>query len=96
MFAVIARVRVDPAKTAAFEEDFASLAAYVHANEPHTLVYHLGKSRSEPDVYEILEIYRSEEDVKPHAASDAFQQFRPKMIAALLGPPEVSKLDVIV
>ena len=96
MFALIASLRVDPANCESFERNFETLATWVRANEPDTLVYHLTRSREQPGGYKVLEIYRSEAAVKPHTESEAFQRYRPTMIALLLEPPLVERMDVAV
>ena len=92
---MLARLKVDPARAAAFEADFVETARAVRANEPDVIVYHLARIRETESDYRVVEIYRSEEAFKAHLATDHFQAFRPKMAAAILAPPEVERLDIV-
>lgn len=96
MFALIASLRIDPANAEEFERNFETLATWVRANEPDTIVYNLARSREEAGVYKVVEIYRSEAALKPHIESEAFQRYRPQMIAMLLEAPVVERMDVAV
>lgn len=95
MFALISSIRVAPEDAATLEQAFAKVAAHVRANEPGTLAYYM--ARADPaGAYRVIEVYRDEEAFSDHKASDAFQDFRPRLGAMLLGAPEVEKMDVAV
>ena len=96
MFALIAKLRIDPADGAKLEAAFAEAAQGVREKEPDTLVYHLTRIRGTEGEYRVLELYRSEEAFKVHLASDHFQAFRPKMAALVVAPPEAERLDVVI
>jgi len=78
---------------AEFEAFMGELAKQVRANEPGNIAYQLTKSRTEPNVYKVLEIYKDEDAVKAHSGSDHFKAAGPKFAAVLAGRPQVEYLD---
>jgi len=58
---VIATLRIQDGKAEEFEAFFTELAGQVRANEPGNLAYQLTKSRSEPNTYKVLEVYKDQE-----------------------------------
>ena len=95
MIAVIAILRAKPDKAAEFERLFTELAAQVRANESGNLTYQLSRSRTEPNTYKVLEIYRDEEALAAHRASAHFRAAGPGLGGVLDGRPEVELLDAI-
>ena len=70
MIGVIAILRTKEGTGPEFEAAFGALAAAVRANEPGNLVYQLTRSRTEPGVYKVLEVYKDEDAIAaqpPHA-----------------------------
>ena len=61
---VIATLTVADGKNDEFEAVFADLAAAVRANEPGNVFYTLTRSRSNPQVYKVLEQYIDQDDLK--------------------------------
>jgi quinol monooxygenase YgiN len=90
---VIAKLPVKEDQAAAFEATFAALAKQVIDKEPGVLIYQLTKSRAEPGVYKVLEIYKDEAALKLHGATDYFKAAWPNLAGALAGKPEVEMLD---
>lgn len=95
MFALIAKMRIDSAKMAAFEEAFGAFGAKVLAKEPGTLTYKLGKSRTDENTYHAIEIYTDEAAFKAHVAADDFRAFRPVLATFLAEPPVADRLDIV-
>ena len=95
MIAVIAILRAKPDKAAEFERLFTELAAQVRANESGNLTYQLSRSRTEPNTYKVLEIYRDEEALAAHRASAHFRAAAPGLGGVLDGRPEVELLDAV-
>lgn len=93
--ALIATIRVQDGKTAEFEQVFAELATQVRALEPGNLLYQLCRSRTEANTYKVMELYRDEEAMKAHGASDHFKAAGPKLGAVLAGRPELEPLDAL-
>ncbi|HEX7885821.1 MAG TPA: putative quinol monooxygenase [Phenylobacterium sp.] len=90
---VIARIVVQEGKGAEFEAAFTALAQQVRANEPGNIAYQLTKSRTEPNVYKALEIYKDQESLTAHGGSDHFKAAGPSLGAVLAGRPEMEYLD---
>lgn len=90
---VIATLRIQPDKTAEFEAFFSELAAQVRANEPGNIAYQLTKSRTEPDTYKVLEIYKDQDALTHHGGTPHFKAAGPKFMGVLAGRPEIEYLD---
>lgn len=95
MIAVIAILRSKPDKAEEFERVFTLLAAQVRANESGNVTYQLSRSRTEPNTYKVLEVYRDEEALEAHRASDHFRAAGPSLGPLLDGRPEIELLDAI-
>ena len=95
MIGVIATLRTSEDKAAEFELLFTQLAVQVRANESGNIAYQLCRSRTEPHTYKVLEIYRDEQALEAHRASDHFKSAGPGLGAVLAGRPEVETLDAI-
>lgn len=95
MFALLANIRVDPARAAPFEKLFGDYARQVLAEEPGSVTYCLAKSRAEEGSYRAIEIYRSEALFREHVASDGFRAFRAEFATFLLQPPISERLDIV-
>ena len=90
---VIAKLPIQEGKTAEFEAFFTELAAQIRANEPGVLIYQLTKSRTEPNTYKFLEVYKDDEALTHHGGTDYFKAAGPKFAAVLAGRPEIERLD---
>lgn len=93
MIAIIATLRIKPGAAEAFEETFARLAASVRANEPGNLTYQLCRARNEANTYKVLEIYRDEDALEAHRASEHFRAAGPGLGTVLAVRPEIEQLD---
>ncbi|MDP3175747.1 putative quinol monooxygenase [Phenylobacterium sp.] len=93
MIGVIAKLKAADGKDAALEQAFGELAAKVRAGEPGCLMYQLTKSRTEPGVYKVLELYKDEDALNAHRASEHFKAAGPSLGAVMAGRPEVEYLD---
>jgi quinol monooxygenase YgiN len=92
---VIATLTVAEGKNDEFESVFADLAAAVRANEPGNVFYTLTRSRSNPQVYKVLEQYADQAALEAHGASAHFRAAGPKLAPCLAGAPDVEYLDAI-
>ncbi|MGA0607574.1 putative quinol monooxygenase [Phenylobacterium sp. VNQ135] len=90
---VIAKLPIQEGKTAEFEAFFNELAKQVRANEPGNIAYQLTKSRTEPNVYKVLELYKDQDALTHHGGTDHFKAAGPKFAAVLAGRPEIEYLD---
>jgi len=95
MIGVIAVLRTKEGAGAGFEEVFAKLAAAVRAGEPGNLTYQLTRSRTEPGVYKVLEVYRDEDAIAAHRASAHFKELGAALGPFMAGRPEIELLDAL-
>lgn len=97
MIGLMARLKVQPGKGAEFEALFRALAAKVKSDvEPGNLLYQLTKSRSDPNEYVVMELYRDQSAVDAHTKTPHFTEIFPK-IGELLqpGPPQFEFVDSV-
>ncbi|WP_411291005.1 putative quinol monooxygenase [Sphingorhabdus sp.] len=92
---VIATLTVADGKNDEFETVFAELAAAVRANEPGNMFYTLTRSRSNPQVYKVLEQYVDQDALNAHGSSDYFKAAGPKLGLCLAGAPDIEYLDAV-
>ncbi|MFN3521953.1 MAG: putative quinol monooxygenase [Phenylobacterium sp.] len=95
MIGVVATLKVQDGKGAEFEAIFKDLTAQVKANEPGCLVYQLTKSRTDPTVYKVLELYADADALKHHGGTDYFKAAGAKMGPCMGGRPEIEYLDAV-
>ena len=81
---VAVRLKTHPGKGAEFEEVFAQQAKEVRA-EPGNSLYQLVKSRTEPDIYVVWEVYADEAAAAAHREAPHMAEYRPRM-APLIAP----------
>ena len=90
---IVATIRIQDGKAEEFEAFFTELAKQVRANEPGNLAYQLTKSRTEPNLYKVLELYTDQDAVTLHGGTEYFKAAGPKFGAVLAGRPEIEYLD---
>jgi quinol monooxygenase YgiN len=90
---VIATLTVAEGKNDEFEAVFAEMAVSVRANEPGNEFYALTRSRSNPQVYKVLERYADQAALDAHSSSDHFKAAGPKLAPCLAAAPEIEYLD---
>lgn len=90
---IVATVRILEGKAAEFEAAFTALAKEVRAKEPGNIAYQLTKSRTEPNVYKALEIYKDQDAINQHGRSDHYKAAGAKLGAVFAAPPELEFLD---
>lgn len=95
MIGVVAVLKVQPDKAADFEKVFLDLAAKVKANEPGCQIYQLTKSKTDPGLYKVLELYASEDALKHHGGTDYFKAAGAAMGPFMAGRPEIEYLDAV-
>ena len=93
MIGVIATLTVAEGKNAEFEAIFTELAKQVRANEPGNVAYQLTKSRSNPQVYKVLELYVDQDALTSHGQTDYFKAAGPKLGPCMGDRPEIEYLD---
>ena len=92
---VVATLKIQEGKTAAFEEAFQALAEQVRANEPGNIFYILHRSKSDPQEYKVLEQYSSEADLETHRQSAHFNEANKVLANLLAAAPIVEVLDTV-
>jgi quinol monooxygenase YgiN len=95
MIGVIATLKVAEGKNAEFEAVFTDLAKQVRANEPGNLAYQLTKSRTDPQIYKVLELYKDQDALAAHGGTDYFKAAGAKMGPCMGGRPEIEYLDAV-
>lgn len=95
MIGVVATLTVAEGKGPDLEKVFADLAAKVKANESGCLMYQLTKSRTEPNVYKVLEMYASADALSAHGQTEYFKAAGPGIGACLGGRPSIEYLDAV-
>ena len=93
MIGVIATLKIQEGKNAEFEAAFKEAMAGVRANEPGNVAYQLTKSRTDPQTYKVLELYKDQDALTHHGGTDYFKAAGPKFGAVLAGRPEIEYLD---
>jgi quinol monooxygenase YgiN len=93
MIGVIATLKIQADKASEFEAFFTELAQQVRANEAGNVAYQLTKSRTEPNTYKVLELYKDQDALTHHGGTDYFKAAGPKFGAVLAGRPEIEYLD---
>ena len=95
MIGVVAVLTVQPDKAGDFEKVFLDLQNKVKANEPGCIVYQLTRSRTEPGVYKVLELYASKDALKHHGGTDYFKAAGAAMGPFMAGAPQIEYLDAV-
>jgi quinol monooxygenase YgiN len=92
---VVATITIQAGKNAEFEEAFGALTEQVLANEPGVIFYILHRSKSDPQVYKVLEQYQSEADLDAHRITDYFQAANKVLATMVAAAPEIEVLDTV-
>ena len=92
---VIAKLKIQEGKNSEFEEVFTELAAAVRANESGNNFYALHKSRTDPQLYIVLEQYVDQAALDAHGQSDHFRASGAKMGPCIEGAPEIEVMDAV-
>ena len=93
MIGIIATIKTKDGQGAEFEAVFRELSAKVRANEQGNKLYQLTKSRTEPNTYKVLELYKDQEALTLHGGTDYFRAMGAKMGPCMAGRPDVELLD---
>ena len=92
---VIAKLKIQEGKNEEFEGIFTELASAVRANEPGNNFYELHKSRTDSQLYIVLEQYADEESLGLHGKTDHFRTLGAKMGGCMAGAPEIEMMDAV-
>ena len=92
---VIATITIREGKNAEFEQLFTDLTEQVLANEPGAIFYALHRTKSDSQVYKVLEQYTSQEAVKAHGQTEYFLAASKAMGALVTAAPDIEVLDSV-
>ena len=92
---VIATIQVQEGKNNEFEAVFSELAQQVLANEEGCVFYALHKSKSDPQIYKVLEQYKSADDLQAHGKTDYFVAANQKLAGMVAAAPDIEVLDAV-
>jgi quinol monooxygenase YgiN len=87
---VMAKLKIQPGKEAAFEGAAGELLAHVKLNEPGTLTYVLHRSTADPSEYVYYEVYTDQAALAVHGSSAAMQKFFGAIGGMVAGRPEIT------
>ncbi len=90
---IVAKLKIAAGKNAEFEAVFAELAGATRKSEPGCNFYALHKSKTDPQLYVVLENYRDQAAVDAHMGSAHFKAGFAKMGPLMGGAPEIELLD---
>ncbi len=90
---VIATLTVAEGKNSEFEAVFAELVAAVRANEPGNEFYSLTRSKTDAQVYKVLERYVDQAALDTHGKTEYFKAAGPKLAPCLAAAPVIEYLD---
>ena len=92
---VIATITIREGKNAEFEQLFTDLTEQVLANEPGAIFYALHRTKSDSQVYKVLEQYTDQEAIKAHGKTEYFLAASEKMGARVTAAPDLEVLDAV-
>jgi quinol monooxygenase YgiN len=92
---LIAKITVQQGKNAEFEQAFLALTEQVRANEPGNIFYILHRSKSDPQVYKVLEQYESAEALDAHGKASYFREANKVLATLVAAAPEIEVLDTV-
>ena len=95
MIGVVAKIVAKEGQEAVVEEGFRTAMAAVKANEPGNHLYQLVKSRTEPRVYKVMELYADQAALEAHGQSEHYKALGRALREAVEGRPEVELLDTV-
>ena len=87
---VVAKLKLQPGKEAAFKEAFRPLLAHVKSAEPGTLTYVLHRSTADPSELLFYEVYADDAAFAAHGGSGPMQQFFAVVGGLVAGRPEIT------
>ncbi|HUZ14010.1 MAG TPA: putative quinol monooxygenase [Caulobacteraceae bacterium] len=93
MIGIVATLKVQDGKSGEFEAIFRELSEKVRAGEPGNLMYQLTRSRTDPNTYKVLELYKDQDALTHHGQTDYFRDLGRKMGPCMGGRPEIEYLD---
>lgn len=93
MLGIVARLKVKPGQDGEFLNAMGALMEAVKANEPDTLTYDCFRSRTDPNEFVMLEVYRSQAALDAHQKSAHVKAALPALTELLDGRPAIEIYD---
>ena len=90
---VIATLTVQEGKNAEFEVAFTELVAQVNANESGCNFYQIHRSRTDPQVYKVLEQYIDQASFDAHGKSEYFREIGKRLGPCMAAAPDIELVD---
>ena len=92
---VVATITIQEGKNEIFEQAFLALAEQVRLNEPGNIFYILHRSKTDTQVYKVLEQYHSEADLDAHGKTAHFKEANKVLAPLVAAAPVVEVLDTV-
>lgn len=92
---ILATITVKEGMNAEFEKIFAVLAENVRTNEPGNIFYALHRSRTNGQVYKVMEQYENLAAVQAHGQTPYFLAANESLAALVAAAPEIELLDTV-
>jgi quinol monooxygenase YgiN len=86
---------VQEGKNTQFEQVFLKLTEQVRANEPGNIFYVLHRSKTDPQVYKVMEQYESAAALDAHGKTDYFREANKMLGALVAAAPVIEVLDTV-
>jgi len=92
---LLATITVQEGKNTQFEQVFLKLTEQVRANEPGNIFYVLHRSKTDPQVYKVMEQYESAAALDAHGKTDYFREANKMLGALVAAAPVIEVLDTV-
>ncbi|MFZ4071734.1 MAG: putative quinol monooxygenase [Caulobacterales bacterium] len=93
MLGVVARIKVKPGQEDAFLRAIGALRDAVKAQEPDTVTYDCFRSRTNPQEFVMLEVYRSQAALDAHQKAPHFLAAGAALMPTFDGMPAIEIFD---
>jgi len=95
MIALVVTMTVAPESQSAFEAAMLEMARASRENEPGVKLYQLCKSREDPALYRLLEMYEDQAALDSHLKTVWYKAAGPVVGPLLSGPVTMEYLDTV-
>ncbi len=92
---IVAKLTIQSGKGAEFEAAFAKCQEAVRATEPGCQLYTLGRDKTNPDVYFVMEQYADQAARETHASADAVREAMKPLGGLLAAAPELTEIEIV-
>jgi quinol monooxygenase YgiN len=92
---VIAKITILEGKNQEFEREFLKLTEQVTAKESGNAFYILHRHPTDPQVYTVMEQYKTAEDLDAHSKTDHFREANKVLATLVAAAPEIEILETV-